>query len=95
VWASKGNYELTNQELIDIVAGNLHIYDMRDEMLMHNHNRYAPLRNGEEYEYNQSILRSHALLIQYYLDRSYPKDHKGWEYEIEVRVKRRPIQQEK
>lgn len=85
---------MNNQDLLDIVAGDLHIYDMREEMLSQNQSKYTPLRNGEEYEYNQSILRSHALLIQYYLDRSYPKDNLDYEFEIEVRVKRQRINPE-
>jgi len=83
---------MTNDELVEAIKGDLYTFDMREHMLSHNIGSGAPLLNPESAEYNRRILGAHALLIQYYLDQAYPTNNSGYEFDIEVRVRRKRIQ---
>lgn len=80
---------MTRQELFDVLKGDLHVYDLHKELLALNTPIYGPILDSENEEYRRSLLRSHALILQHYLDISYPNLESHCEYEVNIQVRRR------
>ena len=80
---------MNKQDYFDVIEGNLHLYDMREELFALSKKTSATdLISPEHREFHSRILHSHALLLQYYIDLSFNNEIEPWDYTVEVRVRR-------